>query len=536
MNLNLSKFKKLTEDKKSATFQHPDGHKITVAKHVLSQNMKNEISKMPMHLDEGGDVPQLNLELPAYDPKEAAYKLLSDKTVGLQAKEDLAKRQNLDLSGQQIENLIPQVNPRAEEVPIVPDVTKASMADDQLDNSPSNVPQIETEDKAQQAPPTAPAPVSTGLEQQKKGIQAEADTQGKIGNEEAKAYQQAQDATTNIMKNYQDASAPLKNEITALGNDIKQGHIDPNRVMANMGTMGKISTAIGLILGGLGGGLTGKDNPALTFLNNAITQDVEAQKSDMNSKHNLLTANMEHLKDLGSAANMSIAQHMEIAKNEVAKVIAQNQNPLVQARAQQLMGNLAHQQEILVHQTAVGQMLQNGQLPANAASYLTPDQQAKSIKLPNGMLGMAASKEDAETARKAFDTYDTITSQLQEMKSFQQEHGITLPLTDANVQAAAMRESVINDIRELRGLKRISPELTKQLEEAVPDVGSFRQGKASIQLDHLIQHINLKKSQDANAYLMGPNMAPTAPMNSPNLNRPNLKQKSFNNVRMVSAE
>lgn len=58
--------------------------------------------------------------------------------------------------------------------------------------------------------------------------------------------------------------------------------INPNRVMEKLSADGKgPMVAISLFLGGIGSGLTGKDNAALTFLEKRIQQDIEAQQTSI---------------------------------------------------------------------------------------------------------------------------------------------------------------------------------------------------------------------------------------------------------------
>lgn len=54
--LDMHKFKKLSSDAKTTTFEHADGHKITVAHTKLSPKMKAEMEAIPLHKAEGGDI------------------------------------------------------------------------------------------------------------------------------------------------------------------------------------------------------------------------------------------------------------------------------------------------------------------------------------------------------------------------------------------------------------------------------------------------------------------------------------------------
>ena len=54
--LNLSKFKKVSQDQDSAMMLHPDGHQIKIAMKGLSPQMRKEMAAMPLHKAEGGPV------------------------------------------------------------------------------------------------------------------------------------------------------------------------------------------------------------------------------------------------------------------------------------------------------------------------------------------------------------------------------------------------------------------------------------------------------------------------------------------------
>lgn len=54
--LDLSKFKKTGQDKKSATLKHPDGHEIRIAVSGLSPDMKKRLAALPLHQAEGDEI------------------------------------------------------------------------------------------------------------------------------------------------------------------------------------------------------------------------------------------------------------------------------------------------------------------------------------------------------------------------------------------------------------------------------------------------------------------------------------------------
>lgn len=56
MKLDISHFKKVHEDHKTATLRHDDGHEIKVAKSSLTPALKAKLARLPAHLVDGGEV------------------------------------------------------------------------------------------------------------------------------------------------------------------------------------------------------------------------------------------------------------------------------------------------------------------------------------------------------------------------------------------------------------------------------------------------------------------------------------------------
>ncbi len=55
--LDLSRFKKVSSDKKTTTLRHAKGHEIKIAHSGLTPKMKERLDALPAHMAEGGDVP-----------------------------------------------------------------------------------------------------------------------------------------------------------------------------------------------------------------------------------------------------------------------------------------------------------------------------------------------------------------------------------------------------------------------------------------------------------------------------------------------
>ena len=97
----------------------------------------------------------------------------------------------------------------------------------------------------------------------------------------------------------------LNQEGKAIADDYLTKQVDPEHYWSSLSTPAKISTNIGLILGGIGAGLTRGENLAYKMLQANIDRDMAAQKAEMGKKENLLQFNMK--------------QHVTFASTEICK-------------------------------------------------------------------------------------------------------------------------------------------------------------------------------------------------------------------------
>lgn len=179
-----------------------------------------------------------------------------------------------------------------------------------------------------------------GLGEAKQGIQGEAQALGAQGKAEAQALQQNIADRQQTQQNYQDHFNQLDQERQGFQQDLMNNHIDSKHYLNSRGTPGKISTAIGLILGGIGGGLTHQENPALKFLNQNIDRDINAQMADLGKKENLLSANMRQFGNLRDATDMTRIMQNDIVSMQLKRAAAEAQDPLAKSRAMQASGKL----------------------------------------------------------------------------------------------------------------------------------------------------------------------------------------------------
>jgi len=202
---------------------------------------------------------------------------------------------------------------------------------------------------AQPQQPTTPEPGSLeakygsmehGMREEAAGQMAEQAAMGRAGAEKAKQQQAFQSELENNTKTFQESYKKLADEGAALKADIAAGHIDPNRYLSSMSTGSKLATGIGLLLGGMGSGLTGQPNMALQYLEKQIDNDVMAQQKDMDKKQNLLRYTTEQMGNLKDGYQAAKIYSMEMLSSRLQQIDANTQDPVAKARIAQVKGQL----------------------------------------------------------------------------------------------------------------------------------------------------------------------------------------------------
>ena len=190
------------------------------------------------------------------------------------------------------------------------------------------------------------------LQSQQGAYGQEAKALGQLGKEQAAISSSAQQEIAAKEKDFMAHQAEFDTKKAMLADEIKNGKVSPDRLMANTSTGQKVASAIGLILGGMGAGLTGGENPALKFLNQQIDNDVKAQQSDLDNKHTLYSYYLRQGNDAREAFNLSKASSLEMAKMKMDESALKFQGTIAGARAQQASGQLGQQIAALRDQTA----------------------------------------------------------------------------------------------------------------------------------------------------------------------------------------
>jgi hypothetical protein len=339
--------------------------------------------------------------------------------------------------------------------------------------------------------PIEPTPTQRYVGNMGNAFQQEANAQRAIGNAQAQSYSEQRDAADaqitaqqDQMKAYQGHIDDLNKERQGLITDIQNQHIDPNHFGHSLSTGQKVGTAIGLLLGGMGGGLTHSANPALQFLNAQIDRDISAQKDELGKKQNLLAANLRQFGNINDAQKMTNIMMNDIYANKIAKSAAQANSIIAKQNAQIAIAQLNQRSAMLQSQIAMSRMTQGGQGGAgggqeggieealNFARATGNTTQVKDIQeryLPG--VGMANKPIPAEDM-KSWQHLNNLQKLFSDSQQALQEAG-TLGIHMPSAQKAknvSLQNSIELELGRLEGLGRFTPEEAKRYKDMIPDL------------------------------------------------------------------
>lgn len=129
--------------------------------------------------------------------------------------------------------------------------------------------------------------------------------------------------------------------------DLNSQKIDPNRLYANTSTGDKILAGIGIALGGIASGMSGKPNAAMKVIQDAIDRDIDAQKIEIEKKVRAVGAQGSLYNDLvGRLQNEDAARHyltslmLEQSKNTLDQYKTQISTSSQRAELAKLYGEI----------------------------------------------------------------------------------------------------------------------------------------------------------------------------------------------------
>lgn len=480
--LDFKNFKKVQEDDKVATLKHPDGHEVKIAKGSLSPDLQKRLKKLPLH--------QAEPTGPVADPEADSS---SDKGV------------NIFVGGSQ-----PMPQAQAQDA----DIAKNAGAQNQMPMEQAPQPQQPAPSQGM----SSGQPNTSAYQQLPEFALGEASAKGAMnaakqyGSQVAAATDQFQkDQAISNLQIHQDFEAKQK-EMDAVVKDIKDNHINPNHYLESKSTGSKITTALGLLLGGIGAGFSHGPNMALTFLNSQIERDLESQKANQSGKENLLSALGQQYKNIQVRDEMFRAIRAQTLAAELQGLAAKNNVSMASPMYQQAVAGLigpARQTlmkaSLLDMQGKVegspGGQAQSGpmndqaaQRYLQAARVIDPKQAEEFEKryVPNvGVAAVPLDPKDREFIQKNTELRD-LYQQAQHILQKTPSYG-TMPFSGNRAEAKSVQNQMQLKMGELASLSRFTPEENKIYQQTVPDLtGTHFTHQDQSKMDAMMRSMNDK--------------------------------------------
>lgn len=298
---------------------------------------------------------------------------------------------------------------------------------------------------------------------------AEAAAIGKRDVAQAAVYQQAADDEKQIMTDYKSNQNRLEQERQGYMQDMKNGYVDPNKYWEGYTAPNgdkvpghsRVASAIGLILGGLGG-----STKVIDVLHNQIEQSLQSQAKNLNSTHNLLRANLDQFKNVHDAANMTRIMLNDTLQHQINKAAMDSGSEI--AKQQAVQANMALQRTTYMQMAPLLASLTLDKLSNN----MTPDGMRRfeaGLKRTEAMfpevakrwagrvipnVGVSPVDVDQKT-REGLIAGRDLLNQLDKYREFSEKHGSTLPISMRNIQTInegkALASAIQNAYRQASG-------------------------------------------------------------------------------------
>lgn len=437
--IDFKTFKKVSEDDNEAVLKGDGGHRIHLVKSSLKPEHIKQLSKLPLHqADPQDEVPDTNAATAgAMGGAEAATEALPEQAP--EAQTDTAQDQP---------------------APVAPQVPQDS-------NPFDAVPGYEEQ--------------STAAGQQGEAQAQQADTESGL-------YGQAAGQDQTALKRLQSDLSAKSQTINKVTQDMLEGHIDPNHYLDSKNAVGRIGTAIGLLLGGISSGQTGQPNPALTFLNNQIERDLQSQRDNINVKHNVLSALQEQYGSRMAAEEMFKAIRANTLSMQINQAAAKSGSPMAKAAALNAQGALKQQYLPGVIRQSVLDQLGQGQPGQAGVSNLDPATRLN-LLLRGGLINQQQyeqANKDLDVADKtkaAHEATDALSSRLQQLQTTKSR--VLSPIQSTQKINGAVAEMVPLVLASAPS-KRFAPEAIEKM--VSPLIGNYFTGRSTY--EELNQHLH----------------------------------------------
>lgn len=393
VKLDLKCFKHLKSDKHTTTLEHPDGHTITLAHGKLdkpNQEQLKALSKMSSNtkteaqkIEDPNDKPGRNADVDRQDRPDTGYGKITYKAEGGEVEQQPEVPEYLKPNSA-VQQPPPQGMPAininvgggtpAQAQPEQPPAPKQPSLFEQGASAYAPKQGAQAPVQQEQAQPNSifnPAPDSimgkqSGMKQPPSADDIALNAYANDPNAGPQAREVASQPIREKPPMAQEAAgqpapvrektapAPaqtfeqkkaevhqeLSTENQAFEKDLQDGHIEPKTIHSmfmNASVPSKISTVFGMLLAGIGSGLTGQPNTLIQIMQKEIDNDLQAQMNSKSNAQNLYKLNMQHEMQKSQQQQMKVqsgltsAETRSVSADAKAKAYALTQAQMLQS-------------------------------------------------------------------------------------------------------------------------------------------------------------------------------------------------------------
>lgn len=468
-----------------------DGRRFHVAKSQMDLGMHAKLAKI-QHFDEGGKASSSGggLEDPRAGidpgtPAAAAPSPLDQPGSGYYAEIGPAAGVLADAAGSALNSIADLAGP-----PALASPTQASSPVDPV-SPPSSAPIQGTAPAGSGGAISASGPpgpmaaqsfdVNAALTTEREALLAGADAEEEAGTNTAQAYSELSNKLDSMLTPQQIQASHQKADQDLMKAYMDKS-IDPEHYWNSRNTGQKIAAGLGLILGGLGSGITGQPNLALQIINGAIDRDMEAQRSNQSQSMNLWKMNREATQDDLQANLATQNQMLMCVKAKAMQYASTASGPAARARLAPVIAQIDQQ-------AAMNNFHRSMLTAANQGGPIQSD--------PAMMLNMIPEKDRPEAAKEITAAKNLSTVRNQSLDVFNKlaqlntiGNRMTSPLQTPR-EVAALRDNAATQLaRDEAG--RVNEFEFKAAQQTFPAAGDTMEGQKQ-KLQNLISIINRKK-------------------------------------------
>jgi len=379
--------------------------------------------------------------------KEAEEKVLADKE-----SQDLARRNEAFLFNQEQDKQVAEAqayNERASKygLPLRTVPGQASTL------ASTTQPQTQAQDQTQAATVAgevkAKKPEADIFGQMETAYRTSAKAEQELDALKEQKYAQAKLDLEAANKSYDERVQKYTADANRLQKQIEQNPVDSNKYYKNLTTGGKISAAIGLMVAGIGAGITKTENAALKVINNAIDNDILAQKQNMDQANNLYRENLNRVKDEGVAYNLTKADILGKVELDIKSAASKADSAQQKAALLKNLSEVQMARNSYLQKSALTDVLKlaqtNPQMITPEIAQMLPEEQRARI-VPGA--GFTYTKEGAQKVREIKANRDDIMGLVDTLENIRKQSGRELTPSEASAKAKAVGQVLIGKFRE----------------------------------------------------------------------------------------